>query len=417
MTETLVIKLPADTAEGVSWIAVDAMGAVTTEVGEGPLESAAAQAEGRSITVLLPSSTVLRLHSNIPLKGNSKILQALPFALEEQLAQDVETLHFAIGERNPDGLLPVAVIEAEQLENALLELNAAGLYPAAVYAESDAVSPVPATTVLWLNAGELIVREPDGGSSVADPEELETLLQLKFPAQADSGDNHQSHVLVYCTAEANTSYAAIWDELRGRVPSLDIKIIGNGGIGKLASGIVTKPGINLLQGGFAVRADMFSWWPFWRVAAGLLVAVCLLSVAADALSVFQLSRQESRLNAAASETLTNTFPSAAGAADPWGQLQSRLQSGTAGSGSSGPDFVQALVVLANALDSSSDIKVDALNFRAGIIDLRLEAPAVQNIDTLRQSINDSGQFVADIQSANPADDVIKGRMQVRVAGT
>jgi type II secretion system protein L len=179
---------------------------------------------------------------------------------------------------------------------------------------------------------------------------------------------------------------------------------------------VTKPGINLLQGSFAVRTKMFSWWPVWRVAAALLVAMCLLSLAADGIVVFQLSRQEARLNAAASETLANTFPSAAGAPDPWGQLQSRLQGGTGNSVNSGPDFVQALVVLAKAVKSTSGIKVDALNFRAGIIDLRLQAPGVQNLDTLRQTINDSGVFVADIQSANPADDVIKGRVQVRVAG-
>jgi general secretion pathway protein L len=417
MPETLVIKLPADVANGVSWITVDEMGAVTGEAGHGPLESAAAATAGRAVTALLPSSAVLRVYSNIPLKGHSKILQALPFALEEQLAQDVETLHFAIGERNSDKLLPVAVVESGQLEDYLSQLNAGGLYPTAVYAESDAVIPVPATTVLWLNDDELIIREPDGSSSVADPEELETLLQLKFPLDSEADDNAQSHVLVYCTAQANTDHAEIWDQLRGRVPSLDIKIISNGGIGKLASGIVSNPGINLLQGEFAARTDLFSWWPLWRVAAGLLVAVCLLSLATDALAVWQLSRQEAKLNAVASETLVNAFPSAAGAADPWGQLQSRLQAGSGGATNTGPDFVEALVVLAKALDSSSGIKVEALNFRAGIIDLRLEAPAVQNLDTLRQTINDSGVFVADIQSANPADNVIKGRVQVKVKGT
>jgi hypothetical protein len=47
----------------------------------------------------------------------------------------------------------------------------------------------------------------------------------------------------------------------------------------------------------------------------------------------------------------------------------------------------------------------------------LEAPAVENLDTFRQAINDSGRFIANIQSANPADNIIKGRVQVKAQGT
>jgi type II secretory pathway component PulL len=141
-----------------------------------------------------------------------------------------------------------------------------------------------------------------------------------------------------------------------------------------------------------------------------------MSIASDAALLFQLNQKEAQLDTAANRILTDIFPSAAGAADPWGQLQSRLQ-GVGNITIGGPDFIDALIVLADALDKSSGIKVDALNFRSGIIDLRLEAPAVENLDTFRQAINDSGRFIANIQSANPAGNVIKGRVQVKAQGT
>ena len=415
MAETLVIQLPADDSGDAAWISVDAMGAGTSAPEQGPLEQAAAGAAGKQLIVLLPSAAVLRLHSNLPLKGNAKILQALPFALEDQLAQDVDKLHFAIGERNAQGLLPVAVVEKDRLRYYLQQLETARLFPTLVYAESEAVTPMPATIVVWINDSELIIREPDGKSSVSDIEELETIMSLKFPTITDTSAA-TNNVLIYCSAEANDRHQGLWDSLRSRAQSLDIKLIGDKGIGKLAGAIISKPGINLLQGKFSVKIDLFSWWPFWRNAAILLLAAGIMSVFSDAALLFQLNQKEAQLDTAASRILTDIFPSAAGAADPWGQLQSRLQGG-GNIAVGGPDFIDALIVLADALDKSSGIKVDALNFRSGIIDLRLEAPAVENLDTFRQAINDSGRFIANIQSANPAGNVIKGRVQVKAQGT
>ena len=86
MAETLVIQLPADGSGDAAWISVDAMGAGTSQPQQGTLEQAAAVAADKQLAVLLPSAVVLRLQSNLPLKGYTKILQALPFALEDQLA-------------------------------------------------------------------------------------------------------------------------------------------------------------------------------------------------------------------------------------------------------------------------------------------------------------------------------------------
>jgi general secretion pathway protein L len=49
-------------------------------------------------------------------RGTAKILRALPFALEEQIAEDIEALHFAAGRPAPDGSIPAAAVDREQLE-------------------------------------------------------------------------------------------------------------------------------------------------------------------------------------------------------------------------------------------------------------------------------------------------------------
>ena len=65
---------------------------------------------------LIPGDEVAFCLANIPAKQQRFINQALPFAVEEQLAQDIETLHLALGDRGNQGYR-VAAIDRERMAN------------------------------------------------------------------------------------------------------------------------------------------------------------------------------------------------------------------------------------------------------------------------------------------------------------
>src|SRR5512139_927942 len=98
MTEILVIRLSNHVA--AEWVIVDATGTRLNNVAIGSLEQAATEAPGRKVVVLVPGTDVLLSEPELPPKNAAKLAQIVPFALEEQLASDVETLHFAIGKRD-----------------------------------------------------------------------------------------------------------------------------------------------------------------------------------------------------------------------------------------------------------------------------------------------------------------------------
>ncbi|RLA25780.1 MAG: type II secretion system protein GspL, partial [Gammaproteobacteria bacterium] len=89
MSEFLVIRLGEKPDQLAQWIAVDSSGARHSTPVAGALSDAAVDIGSRQVIVLVPSAEVLSTTVDIPLKG-AKLIAALPFALEEYLADDID---------------------------------------------------------------------------------------------------------------------------------------------------------------------------------------------------------------------------------------------------------------------------------------------------------------------------------------
>ena len=109
MAETLVIRLRAAPEAPASWLIVDANGARSGPARSGTVADALPLAAGRRVLLLVPGSEVALAEPELPLRGGARVAQAVPFALEEHLASDVDALHFAIGSRADSAMgTPVA---------------------------------------------------------------------------------------------------------------------------------------------------------------------------------------------------------------------------------------------------------------------------------------------------------------------
>ncbi len=82
--------------------------------------------------VVVPGTDVLLTEPELPAKAGAKLQQIVPYALEEQLAEDIDELHFAIGKRVGDApTTPVAVVALSLMDEWTNALKAAGLAPEA----------------------------------------------------------------------------------------------------------------------------------------------------------------------------------------------------------------------------------------------------------------------------------------------
>ncbi len=415
MSESLVIRLDPAPCDTATWVAVDATGALLDQPAAGPLSAASPAAAGRQVIALLPALEVLRTSAEVPLKAGSRLLQVLPFALEEQLAADVDELHFAAGSRDEHGRVPVAVVRRDAMAAWTRRLDEAGIDAAHAYCESDAVGAMPNTATLLVQADGAVLTAADGSATPLDCDNLDAVLEL-WVSQQLADASVPLHLVVYGTPAMLAPFAPTWERLQARLASLDVRGLAEGALPRLAARIVTSPGIDLLQGEFARRAGLAGFWPAWRLSTALAAALALLALGVQLLETSRLGREAARLDGTIDQAFHHVFPDAGPVADARTELSARLQQlGQQGVG--GPhEFLDVLRVVGQAVQAENQARIEGLSYRPGTLELRLRAPNVEALDRIQQGVTQSGGVRAQIQSANSVGDQVVGRLQITRAG-
>lgn len=420
MPEALVIRIkaappaPGD-AQAVSfsaqWLLADTARTRQGSVQTGELADAAGLAPGRKVIVFVPGTDVLLAEPVLPLKSGAKLMQVVPFALEEQLASDVEDLHFAIGKRDGAAGTPVAVVSRDNMDLWLAKLRGAGIQPEAIYAETAAL-PVTANGVtLMVDGARVYVRRETTPGAVLDVEPLIEALQLALAA----GEEARENVTLYLDEDSYERDRDLFEGLREFTASLDLKLLPQGPLPLLATGALASPPVNLLQGQYLPATQFNLSFRPWRYAALLAGTFFALHLGLKAWQYADLQRTEKELDAQIAQEFQQAVP---GAPVPETlQVRKQVELRLAALRGSGPvgGIMSTLGTLGEALAQAPGTNIEALSYRDSTTDLRVLAPSVDALDRIQQVAAERG-ITAEIQSANPRDAKIEGRLQFKKTG-
>ncbi|MFQ6005380.1 MAG: type II secretion system protein GspL [Woeseia sp.] len=425
MAEFLVIRI-GETADRVAhWIAVDATGARRSTPVTGSLSQAAADVQDRKVIVLVPGAEVLTTCIDIPVKGGAKLQAALPYALEEQLADDIDQLHFASGARRSSGNFPVAIVSRERLAGWIEWLTEAGIQPSSMIPENYGLARIPGTISLLVAEGqvmindgadtELIMQGVSPGDALAAIGALDDTATGEDPEQGEPAmPTMPRHVLVYCEPEDEERHQHDWLAIRHEMESVDVNLLPDGVMPRLAVTVATGAGVNLLQGEFGARTEYSGLLSRWRYVAVLLTVLGVVGIAAKATNYVLLKNEEAELKERFEAEYRQLAPGATTVEDPARLIASlRSRAGTAGTA---PVFLQSLEQLSRALHQNADARIEALSYRAGVVDIRLSAPNVPTLDRIQRLVSATGQFEASIQSTEQDGESVSSRMQIRAIG-
>jgi general secretion pathway protein L len=421
MPHTLLLRLPAPGQEDTEWLTLEESGQLATAKQRGPLSLAAAVARSAKVVVLAPAAQILLAEPELPPGSGVKLARAAPFALEEQLTEDVDELCFALGRRQPNGRTPVAVVSRSVLQAWLAELAGAGIEPTALYADISLVPENPGQTVLWLEKNRLAVRRPGTLpfavelTPVAEALVVAGVIQdpLAQPSEETAEPSPPESVVLYVTREDWALVQGDFQALSGQFASLKVQLLADGPLPWLVGDLPTTHAVNLLQGEFARTTDYGARWHRWRAAALLAGALVAAHVTAAALQIHQANRETRRLDGEISQIFSQAMP-AETLQDPRRQMQSRLDR-IRHSGPGPEYFLHTLDALSAALAATPKTKIDSLSYREQALDMKVTAPNLAALSQLSQLVGKHG-LSAEIQSSTPADDGVEAHMQVRSEG-
>jgi general secretion pathway protein L len=413
MADWLLIRLPHAPEAAASWVVVDPRGVPSGAAQSGALTLAAPRTAGRRVCVLVPGADVVLAEPEVPVRAGAKVQQLVPYALEEQLADDIDDLHFAIGKRgNESSRMPVAVVAKALMADWLTMLRDAGIEPDCLYAESDLLPDNPGQAVALLDEDAVFVR-PCGGRPVTLPadalaEALAIAQSGDGPAAATGGRG----LILYAGAAEWQRHSAEVEASRPQFDGIKVQLLTTGPLALFAQQLAAATPINLLQGPYAPTSSRAVGFQAWRVAAILLGCLIGLHVIGKAAELQVLKKREHKVDVSIRETFHTLMPGDPGVGEPRRRVEQRLNA-TRGAGGG---LLPALQALAQARDAAPGTSVQALNFHGGAVEMKLAAPDAASLDRLSQSLRSNG-WTADLAGGSNAASGYVGSIQMRASGT
>jgi general secretion pathway protein L len=412
MADWLLLRLPRIPDEPATWLVADSRGTATSPPQSGPLSLAAPRSTGRRICVLVPGTDVLVAEPELPTKAGTKLHQLVPYALEEQLADDIDDLHFAIGKRPADSTrTPVAVVTRALMDQWLTALKSEGIEPEVMYADSDLLPQNPGQSVALLEEDIVVVRPPSGAPITLPADALQEALEMAQSATAEGGAAGRGLIL-YTGAPEWHEHSAQVEALRERFDGIKIQLLANGPLALFAQQLPTATPINLLQGTYTPTTSRSVGLRSWRVAAMLVAALLGLHIAGKAAELSLLKRSEHKVDVSIREALQTALPGETSTSNARNLIEERL----AAARSSSNGLLPALEALVRARSAAPGAVVEALSFNNGAVDLKIAAPDAASLDRIGQALRSSG-WQADLTSGNNVDKGYEGRLQIHSNGT
>jgi len=327
----------------------------------GSLEQLAQAVNGLEAVLLLPAAMVLLVEIELPVKTAAQVRQALPFALEDKLADEVENYHL-VWCRQPNQRLAVAAVDKQAFADCLAPLHQAGVDLMAVYPEALAL-PYQAGACTLLIDGDLAwFRYGPWQGGAIDAQALPLLLSNLHAETTDC-----RALTVYGKSEL-AQWAQQQQWLYREIALDDLLPV-------LATQLPEIAGLNLLTAEYAPRqAANGQALRRWLPAAGLLTVALGLQLAWELKLNWQLQQQAQQLEQQTQALFQQTFPDIKRIVNVKVQAGQRLQELQQQRQAGGSEFLRLLYACGEQLSQQPGLQLRGLNFSDKRLQLRLQAP-------------------------------------------
>lgn len=388
MAEKFLVRFSDRYQESLEWLCLDSP---DSEPQSGCLADAAEAATGKEAVLLLPASEVLLQEIDLPVKSNVQIKKALPFAMEELLAEDVEHYHFAWF-RLPLGKLAVAAVAHEKLAAYVERFRKVGLELDGVYPDCLCLPYRPGAVSVLFDDDLALMRlgQCQGGCI-----EIAFFPRL-LSKLSDDASVHQLYVWArHMPADFPFEYCR-------ESYSTPLQLF--------AEGYHADSELNFLSGPYAPKHKSGDRWRQWIPALVIAVIAMMIQYA----GLLNQNRQQ-RNSLAMLETQTldlfkQSFPEVKRIVNVKAQADQQLAELKKGAATSS-GFMRILFKSGEFLKGNLGVRLRKLNFVNDSLQLQLEATDIGELERFKQDLQ--SQLQVRILSADNGVHGVEAQLEIR----
>lgn len=413
MSDTLLIHFDINTAHQATWSMCNAAGELTGKITTGTLQELAEFAGEKNAVLLLNSQCLHISQLTLPTQNLQKMIKAVPYAIEEYIAEDVEDLHFVVAKNKHNNKTDVVGIEKQTLQNIIdifheLKINIETIIPDALCLAASE------TDKQWacLNFNTHSYLQTDSNSGMVYPHHLlPYLLKNKLKGE----DIKPEKILLFCEQENNTAFENIIND----------ETINNGDIEFINIVYNTHPLVvfcglykqalpfNLLQYGFKPKRKTSGYWHHWKLAASLAAIWLVLHLGLSNVKLSMLEEENKITSARIEKIYKKSFPESKKIVNPRVQMEQKLKQLKSNSGNSNNGFMFLLSESFGTLShDKKNITIQSLTYRNNRMDIGVDSVNLQSIETLNNNLNNNSQIKSEITSSSSEKDKVKGHLRV-----
>jgi len=389
----LIVRFHDSTLDDLSWVADQVDGtSVAVRWLHGSKQQLAELAKNHSEAVLvIPQQDVYLTSYDIPDKASRRVLSSIEYQIEDQLAQDLELQHFAIGDQSSNPVT-VAVLEKSIMQSCIDLIQQHGLVVTQIVPE---ISLCPwagiAGDVNLIESHEgVILRYGDNQGIKCRPQLCETMLDL-------IADEQDIQVINYYLQQSESYQSMKVDKYPGAFNQLTSEHLYSASL----------KGINLLQREFQKTSAWSKLLHAWKWVLGLLVVLMAVTSYNKAIALQELEDQFSQIKASQYELLKNYLPADISQNnDLKNELIKLLKQSQ--SGAEEVNFLELLSQFTQAKGAYSSVIIGKIGYQNKRLSIDITSNQLNQLESLLEAIESTGQTTK-LENLNIKPYIISGQ--------
>ncbi len=412
MSDTLLIHYDIEHAQQATWSLCNDAGELTGKITTGLLSELSELAANHTAIVLLNSQCLHISQLQLPTQNMQKMLKAIPYAIEELIAEDIENFHFVAAKNKHSDKTSVVGIDKTTLKNIIDIFQQENISIEKIIPDALCLAAND-TQWVYLTYHDDSYLQTDTLDGMALSHDIAPYIMTSKLQD----ENIKSPEKILCFNEQED--APTFDEFTTSelVRENDIEVIN---VIYNTHPLVVFCGnyrqaltLNLLQHEFKNKHKTSGYWYHWRYAASLAAIWLVLHLGLTSFQYSRTSHENTVTKASIEKIYKKSFPQSKKIVNPRAQMEQKLKVLKSNSGNSENGLMFLLAESFGTLShDKTNITLQTLTFRNNRMDIGLESKNLQAIENLNKNLNTNKNIKSEITSSSSEKDKVKGNLRI-----